>query len=169
MGMYINRGNGDFAQAMNATYIDKSGLIALINRTLFTEQRRSCVTRSRRFGKSMAANMLCAYYDRSCDSRSLFENLEIAQDPSFEKYLNKFPVIKLDITDFVTRYKDDPGIIDKIQEALIADVRKAYPNVVPGDFDGDFMDMLSLINQETGDSFIMVIDEWDTMCRESRD
>ena len=169
MGMYIDKGNRKFAQALNSTYVDKSGLIAVINRTLFTEQRRSCVTRSRRFGKSMAANMLCAYYDRSCDSRSLFENLEIAQDPSFEKYLNKFPVIKLDITDFVTRYKDDPGIIDKIQEALIADVRKAYPNVVPGDFDGDFMDMLSLINQETGDSFIMVIDEWDTMCRESRD
>ena len=57
--------------------------------------------------------MLCAYYDRSCDSRSLFENLEIAHDPSFEKYLNKFPVIKLDITDFTTKFKDDSTIIDK--------------------------------------------------------
>ena len=110
--------------------------------------------------------MLCAYYDRSCDSRSLFENLEIAHDPSFEKYLNKFPVIKLDITDFTTKYKDDPSIIDKIQEALKADVREAYPNIIPDDFDDDFMEMLIRINQATGDSFIMVIDEWDAICRE---
>ncbi len=108
----------------------------------------------------MAASMLCAYYDRSCDSRSLFENLEIAHDPSFEKYLNKFPVIKLDITDFTTQFKDDPTIIDKIQEALKADVREAYPNVIPDDFNDDFMEMLIRINQATGDSFIMVIDEW---------
>lgn len=167
MGIYINRGNNDFRVVLNSTYVDKSGLISVINDTLFTERCRSCVTRSRRFGKSIAANMLCAYYDRSCDSRSLFENLEIAQDPSFEKYLNKFPVIKLDITDFITQFKDDPSIIDKIQEALKTDVRKAYPNVISDDFKGDFMEMLININQATGDSFIMVIDEWDTMCRES--
>ena len=125
MGTYINKGNLEFAQALNSTYVDKSGLISIVNGTLFTEQCRSCVTRSRRFGKSMAANMLCAYYDRSCDSRSLFENLEIAQAPSFEKYLNKFPVIKLDITDFTTRYKDEPEIIDLIQKALKEDVKKA--------------------------------------------
>ena len=166
MGTYINKGNYDFSQALNSTYVDKSSLISVINGTLFTEQRRSCVTRSRRFGKSMAANMLCAYYDRSCDSRSLFENLEIAKDPSFEKYLNKFPVIKLDITDFTTQFKDDPTIIDKMQEALKADVREAYPNIIRDDFKDDFMEMLIRINQATGDSFIMVIDEWDAICRE---
>ena len=85
MGTYIDKGNSDFSQMLNSIYVDKTGLISLVNGTLFTEQRRSCVTRSRRFGKSMAANMLCAYYDRSCDSRSLFENLEIYNDPSFEK------------------------------------------------------------------------------------
>ena len=68
MGTYINKGNYDFSQVLNSTYVDKSGLISVVNGTLFTEQRRSCVTRSRRFGKSMAANMLCAYYDRSCDN-----------------------------------------------------------------------------------------------------
>ena len=166
MGTYINKGNYDFSQVLNSTYVDKSGLISVINSTLLTEQRRSCVTRSRRFGKSMAANMLCAYYDRSCDSCALFENLEIAQDPSFEKYLNKFPVIKLDITDFTTQFKDVPTIIDKIQEALKADVREAYPNIIPDDFNNDFMEMLIRINQATCDSFIMVIDEWDAICRE---
>ena len=166
MGRYINRGNSNFAQALNSTYVDKSGLISVINATLFTEQCRSCVTRSRRFGKSMAANMLCAYYDRSCDSRALFSDLEIAKDPSFEKYLNKFPVIKLDLTDFTTRYKDDPNIVDLIQKELKEDVNKAYPGIVSDDFNGDFMEMLINIHQATGDAFIMVIDEWDAICRE---
>ena len=166
MGTYIDRGNDDFAQALNSTYIDKTGLISVINGKLFTEQRRSCVTRSRRFGKSMAANMLCAYYDRSCDSRSLFADLEIAKDPSFEKYLNKFPVIKLDLTDFTTIYKDDPNIIDLMQQELKEDIQKAYPEVIPEDFSKDFMEMLINIKQATGDSFIMVIDEWDAICRE---
>lgn len=72
MGVYINLGNADFQSARNSEYVDKSGLIAVINKTLNTELRFSCVSRCRRFGKSMAAKMLRAYYDRSCDSRSLF-------------------------------------------------------------------------------------------------
>ena len=71
MGRYINLGNSDFQSARNGEYVDKSGLIAVVNRTLNTKQRFSCVTRGRRFGKSMAAEMLRAYYDQSCDSRSL--------------------------------------------------------------------------------------------------
>ena len=83
MGTYINVGNAGFWSARNSEYVDKSGLISVVNGTLFTERRFSCVSRSRRFGKSMAAKMLCAYYDQSCDSRSLFADLQIAGDPSF--------------------------------------------------------------------------------------
>ena len=93
MGIYINIGNAGFRSARNGEYVDKSGLIPFVNRTLDTEQRFGCVTRCRRFGKSMAAKMLNAYYDQSCDSRSLFADLVVAQDPSFERYLNQFPVI----------------------------------------------------------------------------
>ena len=110
MGIFINTGNAGFQSARNGEYVDKSGLIAVVNRTLNTEQRFSCVTRCRRFGKSMAAKMLCAYYDHSCDSRTLFADLEIAKDPSFEKHLNKYPVIYLDISDFVTRYHDEEAV-----------------------------------------------------------
>jgi len=82
MGQYIDRGNMGFRIARKGEYVDKSGLIAVINRTLGTEFQFSCVSRARRFGKSMAAKMLCAYYDRSCDSRELFADLEIARDSS---------------------------------------------------------------------------------------
>ena len=104
MGVYINVGNEGFRSSRKWEYIDKTGLVAVVNDTLFSEWRFSCVTRCRRFGKSMAAKMLCAYYDHSCNSRSLFADLEIANRPSFEEHLNKYPVIFLDISDFVTRF-----------------------------------------------------------------
>ena len=103
MGTFINIGNSGFQSARNGLYVDKSELIAVINQTLFTKRRFGCVTRCRRFGKSMAAEMLSAYYDSTCDSRTLFADLAIAKAPSFEQHLNKHPVIFIDMTSFVTR------------------------------------------------------------------
>ena len=103
MGTYINIGNKAFLSARNSEYVDKSELISVINQTLFTERKFSCVTRCRRFGKSLAAKMICAYYDQSCDSRTLFDDLKIAKSQTFEQHLNKYPVIYLDMTAFVTR------------------------------------------------------------------
>ena len=163
--IYIDKGNSAFSRVRNSEYIDKSGLIAVVNRTLFTEQEFTCVTRSRRFGKSMAAKMLAAYYDRSCDSRNLFADLQIASDPSFEEHLNKHPVICVDLSDFVTRGLDK-NIMGRINSALIKDVCKAYPQV-PTEDDDDLMEYLIRINGATGDTFIFIIDEWDAILRES--
>jgi len=103
-------------------------LISVVKKTLFTECCFSCVSRCRRFGKSMAAKMLYAYYDHSCDSRSLFADLAIANDPTFEQHLNKYAAIYLDMTDFVSRYKAD-GIVDKIEAALLKDMSEIYTDV----------------------------------------
>ncbi|MBR6980996.1 MAG: AAA family ATPase [Prevotella sp.] len=164
MGIYINVGNEGFRRARNSEYVDKSGLIAIINKTLFTEQCFSCVTRCRRFGKSMAAKMLCAYYDHSVDSRSLFEDLEIASHPSFEKHLNKYPVINLDMSDFVTRCHND-DIVRMIDAELKADLLDSYPDVKVRE-EGDLMECLIRIAAATGEKFIFIIDEWDAICRE---
>ena len=163
MGAYINIGNVGFKRARNMEYIDKSGLIAVVNNTLNSEFAFTCVGRCRRFGKSMAAKMLCAYYDKSCDSRSLFEDLEIAKNPSFEEHLNKYPVIYLDITNFITRFKDD--IVQHMQDELKSDILKAYPQAEYQEKD-DLMQVLININQQTGERFIFIIDEWDAICRE---
>jgi len=164
MGKYINVGNAGFQSARNGEYVDKSGLISIVNSTLQTEHQYSCVTRCRRFGKSMAAKMLCAYYDHSCDSRALFADLEIANDASFEVHLNKYPVIYLDMTDFVSRYKTE-DIVDKIDAALLDDVSKAYPQVPIGQ--GDIlMDYLLDVVEATDEQFVFIIDEWDAICRE---
>ena len=150
--------------ARNGEYVDKSGLITIINGTLFSERRFSCVTRSRRFGKSLAAKMLCAYYDHSCDSRRLFADLEIASHPTFEQHLNKYPVIYLDLTSFVTRFRDD-GIVSVIEEELMADVHANYPDV-PVEAKDDLMKLLIRIASSTGQRFFFIIDEWNAICRE---
>ena len=163
MAKYINIGNAGFQRARNSEYIDKSGLISIINQTLFTEFSFSCVSRCRRFGKSMAAKMLCAYYDHSCDSRQLFADLKIASDPSFEQHLNKYPVIYLDITNFVS--DNESGIADKIDAAILADVSRVYSDisVEPKEKLSSYLLRVSELKNQ---HFIFIIDEWDAICRE---
>ena len=167
MGIYINRGNGGFQESRNSEYVDKSGLIAFINSTLETERKFTCVSRCRRFGKSMAAKMLTAYYDHSCDSRSLFADLAIAKDPSFEKHLNKYPVIYLDMTGFVTRFRDN-SIVSEIKKRLLEDIQSAYPDI-EAKADDDFMDYLLTVSELKSQKFILIIDEWDAVLREFDD
>ena len=165
MGTYINKGNSDFRDIVTHEYVDKSQLIPLINATLNSESRYSCVTRCRRFGKSMAAKMLCAYYDKSCDSRELFSGLKVEQDMSFETYLNKYRVLYLDVTSFTARPEVRTTIVRTIQETIINELKETFPDVKYKD-NSDLMDVLSSIHQATGEKFFFIIDEWDAICRE---
>ena len=112
MGMYLNPGNSGFTGIRNDIYVDKSGLISLINGTIDTPRRLTCISRPRRFGKSFAAKMLCAYYDKTCDSSVLFDDLKIALDENmnetYKQHLNKYDVIYIDmsyIKPFTDNYK----------------------------------------------------------------
>ncbi len=168
MGTYINVGNEGFRRIRKGEYVDKSGLIDIVNSTLFSEQSFSCVTRCRRFGKSLVAKMLCAYYDHSCDSRSLFADLEIAKHPSFEEHLNKYPVIYLDITNFTTRDIPRMEIVPTIQRELKEEICRLYPEAETRSED-DLMAALVKIADHYNIRFIMIIDEWDAICREASD
>ena len=165
MGTYINRGNIEFRDIVSHEYVDKTSLIPLINANLNSESRYSCVTRCRRFGKSMAAKMLCAYYDKSCDSRELFRGLKAEQDKSFETYLNKYNVLYLDVTSFTARPEVRKNIVRVIQEEIINELKEAFPDVKYKN-NSDLMDVLSSIHQATGEKFFFIIDEWDAICRE---
>ncbi len=165
MGTYINKGNSEFRDIVNSEYVDKTSLIPLINATLNTERRYSCVTRSRRFGKSMAAKMLCAYYDKSCDSRELFRGLKAEEDKSFETYLNKYCVLYLDVTSFTARPEMRVNIVRNIQDRIITELKNVFPDVKYGD-NFDLMETLSAIHTATGEKFFFIIDEWDAICRE---
>ncbi len=101
MGNYLNPGNSGFSGIRNDIYVDKSGLIGLINQTIDTPRRLTCISRPRRFGKSFAAKMLCAYYDKTCDSAGLFDDLKIAEDKGYREHLNRYDVIYLDMTEAI--------------------------------------------------------------------
>ena len=165
MGTYINKGNSDFRDIVTHEYVDKTQLIPLINATLNSESRYSCVTRCRRFGKSMAARMLSAYYDKSCDSRELFHGLKAEQDSSFETYLNKYYVIRIDMTDFTTKYRGEKDIVRRIQESVMDDAKDVFPDIKVREGD-DLMDILFRISESTGERFVIIIDEWDAILRE---
>lgn len=165
MGNFIDKGNDGFASVRNTNFVDKSMLIEEVNSVMLTENRYMCVTRARRFGKSVAVKMLNAYYDRSCESRSLFEGLEISKQADFEKNLNRFPVLYLDMTDFVTKYGDDEHLIDRIKHDISEELLSMYNNVAMNTND-DLMDLLINIVNQTGEKFVCLIDEWDALCRE---
>lgn len=165
MGKYLNIGNVGFASVKRGLYIDKTGLISFMNDTLGTKDKLTCVSRPRRFGKSFAAQMLCAYYDKSCDSRQLFEGLAISGEDSFEKYLNRYNVIYLDITLFTSRAADLRDVVQNINNAVQTEVSSIFDNVEKG---ADLAETLVHVAETTGEKFIMIIDEWDALFREAK-
>ncbi len=161
MGFYINPGNDNFKEILNDEYIDKSGLISVINHTIGTSRRLSCVSRPRRFGKSFAANMLEAYYDCGCDSHELFDGLAIADDPDYERHLNQYNVLYLDITGFMADSTID-GLSAYIGREIVKDAADGYPGI---DSEDSVKKALSRIVEETGRKFVAIIDEWDAVIR----
>ena len=107
MGTYINPGTIRMELSRrNRHYVDKSMMISFLNERIDTDDRFLCVSRPRRFGKTMAANMIAAYYSKGCDSHGIFSGLKISADPSFEEFINNYTVIKLDINGAVTSKGD---------------------------------------------------------------
>ncbi|MCC8029692.1 MAG: ATP-binding protein [Lachnospiraceae bacterium] len=169
MGLYLNPGNEAFRQICKGVYVDKTDLIDYVNGTVETPAKMTCFSRPRRFGKSFAAKMLCAYYDKSCDSKNLFKDLKISKMDSFGEYLNKYDVIYLDITRFISRTKSlGTDVVADIQSVVIEELRKAFPEYVCED-EIYLPDALYGISQETGNKFIVIIDEWDALFREEKE
>ena len=126
MGNYLNVGNAGFDAVRKGIYVDKTEMISFMNRILGSKDKLACVSRPRRFGKSFAAQMLCAYYDKSCDSRNLFEGMKICEDSSFETYLNQYNVIYLDITLFISRTSHIRDIVKNINDAVMGEIHYDY-------------------------------------------
>ncbi|MCD7848109.1 MAG: AAA family ATPase, partial [Oscillospiraceae bacterium] len=168
MGLYLNPGNGSFRQIRNGIYVDKTGMIDYVNSTACTPSKLTCFSRPRRFGKSFAAKMLCAYYDKSCDSRELFNGLKISKMDSFEKYLNKYDVIYLDITRFISVTASLKDVVKTLQLRVIKELREAYPECIEED-EAALANALFSISHRTGNKFVVIIDEWDALFREAKE
>lgn len=163
MGTYLNPGNEGYTQIVRRDYVDKTGLIRLLNDAIGTTGNLICTSRPRRFGKSYAAQMLCAYYDKSCDSRELFWNYTIAEDPTFKTHLNKYDVIYLDMTNLLGKTKSE-DLISFITHNVTQEIHGQYPDIRIGN--SIDQTLINTINF-TGNKFVMIIDEWDAPIRET--
>lgn len=166
MGMFVNPDNSAFQAALNARiYIDKSGLINYTNSVLASSDAFICNSRPRRFGKSITANMLTAYYSKGCNSEKMFSGLEVSKSPDFKKHLNKYDVIHLDIQWCLEPAGKAENLISYISEKTISELKECYPGVLKSDI-VSLPEALAIINAETGNKFIVIIDEWDVLIRD---
>lgn len=166
MGSYLNPGNEKFTQCINSEiYIDKTGLIRYCNRVINSLQKYICMSRPRRFGKSVTADMLTAYYSRGCDSQELFAGYEIAKDEQSVKHLNQYNVLFLNIQEFLSQTNSMTEMLQLLKKSLLWDLTEAYPDLRYFDETNLTRTMQDIYNQ-TKIPFILIIDEWDCIFRE---
>ncbi|MCI8295007.1 MAG: AAA family ATPase [Lachnospiraceae bacterium] len=172
MGIYLNPGNDNFKMALRSKiYVDKTELIKYTNGVMDTEMRYLCVSRPRRFGKSMAANMLCAYYGRGWDSLSLFQDRKIGSEETFQEHLNQYDVIFLNIQQFLRGAKELAKLVPYIEDRVLEELREAYPDAVRVG-ERNLPDALASVyskDKREQRGFIFIIDEWDCIFREAKD
>lgn len=166
MGSYLNPGNKGFQESLNSIiYVDKTGLIEKTNMVLDTRQKFLCVSRPRRFGKSMAADMLAAYYDCEDDSAKLFETLKISKAESYEKHRNQYDVIKVNMQEFLSMTHSMDEMLSMLQKYLIFDLMDCFEEVRFRD-ENNLIQVMKDIYSKTKRSFVILIDEWDCLFRE---
>ena len=168
MGIYVNPGKSSFESAVNSKiYVDKSGMLEYFNDILGTEQRWICISRPRRFGKSITAGMISAYYDKTCDSHELFQHLNIVKSERYEKYLNHYDVIHLDINSFRRPADASENILQRLNQDVIAELKEIYPDSIEENTTY-LPDALAEVYNKIGATFVIIIDEWDALFRENK-
>lgn len=166
MGRFVNPDNSAFQVTLNSKiYVDKTRLLEYTNSVLDTMDAYICNSRPRRFGKSVTANMLTAYYSKGCDSENMFSDLEISKAPDFKKHLNRYDVIHIDIQWFLSNVDNVNNVVPYITQMVLAELRDIYSSQLPSDV-MTLPDALSRIKDSTGQKFIVVIDEWDVLIRD---
>jgi len=166
MGFYLNPGNKGFWEAIRSKiYVDKTDLIACTNRMINTKEKFICVSRPRRFGKSMAIEMLAAYYSRGCDSSALFEGLKAEKEDSFGEHLNQYDLIFLNMQQFLSR-AGSQRMIQYLEQSVIEELRVLYGAMFPEQTTA-LAEALERIYASSQKQFIFLIDEWDCVMRET--
>lgn len=168
MGIYLNPGNDMFQECVNGEiYVDKTELIAYTNRYIKTPQKYICISRPRRFGKSMAAYMLAAYYGKDCDSSELFATYKIAREESYQKHRNQYNVIMLNMVEFFYGGNSVDDMLDALQAEVLDELRESYSDKLSGR-DQILSMALNRIYSKTKAAFVFIIDEWDCILRDKR-
>ena len=168
MGIFLNRGNAEFVKVLNSEiYVDKTDILHFFNKVLDTEQQYICVSRPRRFGKSITANTIAAYFEKGCDSRPLFAGKKLSQYENWDCNLNKYDVIRIDLADIRATQETPEETLDYIEQEIVKELDKNFPNIVELN-KNDIVDALAKINDQTGAKFVIIIDEWDCLFRDDK-
>ena len=175
MGTYLNPGKQSYEMAVNSEiFVDKTEMIRYLNAVINTQQRFVSVSRPRRFGKTMAADMICAYYDREADSRELFAKRKLSgcapaqvadKEIAWDEYLGRFDVLRLVMTKLFKKGNSVSKSLERLQQMVVRDIKKTYPDVEYFD-EGDLIQTIEDVYSENNRQLVVVIDEWDAVFRE---
>ena len=165
MSLFVNPDNSAFQAALNASiYVDKTELIQYTNSILESTEAFICNSRPRRFGKSITADMLTAYYSKGCNSRQMFSNLQIGRDKNWQEYMNRYDVIHFDVQWCMEPAGGPEKVVGFITKNILAELHEIYSEYLPEEI-ASLPEALSLINASTKRKFVIIIDEWDVLIR----
>ncbi len=166
MGIYLNPSNVGFKGTLAAEiYVDKTMLISELNTFIDKENKYICVSRPRRFGKTIATNMLCAYYSKGCDSRDIFDKMKISKADNYEKYLNKLNFIAIDVASEYQNAKNKEKTLDKLTTFVKGEFIRQFPTI---DFSlcESIADCILMVYSATNETFVIILDEYDCLVRD---
>lgn len=167
MGRFVNPDNAAFAVAVNSEiYIDKTGLLEYTNKVLNTKQALICNSRPRRFGKSITADMLTAYYSKGCQSADMFAGYQIASKPGYQTHMNQYDVIHFDVQWCITPAGGVENVVAYINRETTRELQEQYPEIITDD-SISLPEAMSRVYAATGNTFIVIIDEWDVLIRDA--
>lgn len=164
MGVYLNSRVAYtlFSDETKMPYfIDKSKMLEELFPLMQTGNNHICITRPRRFGKTVMANMIVSFFSQAYDSHEVFDSLYIARSPGYQEYRNKYPVIHISFNELGGMCTSYQQYISRITSRLIRDLKKAYPGVDFYDGEGVVDILLDIFEANPSERFLFVLDEWD--------
>ncbi|MBR2188437.1 MAG: AAA family ATPase [Eubacterium sp.] len=166
MGIYLNPGNITFREIVNGDlYVDKTMMLKETNRMIDSGNKYICMSRPRRFGKTITGNMLCAYYSKECDSEELFSSFKISKDSGFRAKLNQYHVIKVDMNSEYQSAEDKESMLKLLGEEIKEEMRSVFPEVAFRETDSLARCILR-VYAATQQQFVIILDEYDVLVRE---
>lgn len=170
MGIYLNS-KAAYTLYKSETekpyFVDKSKMLEELFPFVQTGNNHICITRPRRFGKTVMANMIASFFSRAFDSKDIFHGLKIAQSINYEKYINQFPVIHISFNESGTQCGSYTQYIERIEKRLVKDLKKEYPDAEISEDAGAAEALLELYAEDDSAQFVFVLDEWDFIFHQS--
>lgn len=166
MGIYLNPGNENYRDTLKGEiYVDKTMMLDTLNRFIERNNRYICVSRPRRFGKTIAQNMIAAYYSKGCDSHDIFKDLKISQAASYEANLNRFNVIQIDLNGEYETAENKEKFLQYLLEDIKDEIREEFTDIKFRERD-TLANMILRVYKKRHETFIILIDEYDALVRE---